>query len=188
MLDFASLNAAEADAYCDSYVRSLPSRRAWLAAEFAARPAGGHSTSSRTASLETVWEWATALIDTGPHTLRLATEQPGDDPQQGPRPPWYDQSAPDPYLSDGALWLIELLGVHLADALAAEKPEAHWAVYRSPERPDDYNQQRTMLFDAGPQPVDPAALIHTSVIGHVLRHKPWTAQATLASLYLAIMT
>ena len=89
----------------------------------------------------------------------------------------------DPWLSNGTLWLIELLGGHLASVVIDARPDAHWDVYQPPDQPDDYFQHRTMLAGVNPRPVDPAGMVHTSVVGHVLRGKPWREQPTLSSLY-----
>ena len=183
MIDFATWSETNARKYRDAYIASLPSRTAWLVAEVTAHSADADMLFRGAAGLGSLWAWATDVIDTGPSTLQLRTTQPADDLQPGVRPPWYDQSAEDPWLSDGTLWLIELLGVHLANVVVEARPAAHWDVYQAIDQPDDYFQQRTMLFGANPRPVDPAGMIHTSVIGHVLTEKPWREQPSLPSLY-----
>lgn len=54
-----------------------------------------------------------ALEEEGATGSRLVVPLPDDDPQAGPRPSWHDAERGNPYLSDGALWLIEGLGCHL---------------------------------------------------------------------------
>jgi hypothetical protein len=168
VIDFATWSVRDARMYRDAYVASLPSRTQWLLPEITAYGADCNMLSSGGASgLGALWAWAADVIDTGPSTLELRTSQPAGDLQSGARPPWYDQYRQDPWLSDGALWLIELLGVHLANVIVRAKPGAHWAVYQASDEPDDNFLHRTMLFGANPRPVDPAGMIHISVIGHV---------------------
>lgn len=183
MIDFAARSLTDARKYRDAYVASLHSRRDWLVAEMIARSADPEVLSHGALGLEPLWAWAKDLIDSEPSTLRLRTSQPANDLQPGPRPPWYDQSTQDPWLSDGLLWLIELLGVHLTSVVLDARPRGSWEVYQSPSESADYFQHRTMLFGAHPRPVDPAAMIHTSVIGHVLRGESWSERPTLSSLY-----
>lgn len=183
MIDFATWSLTEAHQYRDAYVASLPSRAEWLAAEVIAHCIDAATLSQGPDGLDLLWAWATDLIDTGPSTLQLRTSQPADDLQPGIHPPWYDQSARDPWLSAGALWLIELLGTHLGHVVLDAKPRAHWDVYQNLDEPDDYFQQRTMLMGANRRPVDPAGMIHTSVMGHVRSGKPWREQPSLSSLY-----
>jgi len=135
--------------------------------------------------LPQLWGWATSLIDSGPTSARLVTPQPSDDPQPGIRPPWHDQDSPNPFLSDGVLWLIELLGAHLATLTCLALPEAHWDVYRAHRRrSNDVFQHRTKLFGTSdPLGSDPSGMIYTAVIGHVYHRKPWSQRETLASLY-----
>ncbi len=183
MIDFAVLSFADAHQYRDEYVASLPRRTQWLVAEVTAHGIDDAMLLRGAEGLRPLWAWATVLIDNGPSTLQLRTSQPAGDLQPGVRPPWYDPSTRDPWLSDGALWLIELLGVHLADIVLDAKPGAHWQIYQNLDQPDDYFQHRTVVCGANSRPMDPAGMIHTSVIGHVLRGKPWTEQPSLTSLY-----
>lgn len=182
MIDFGVWSRDEAKAYRDAYAAAIPLRERWLADELRAH---GHDTMLLTGpeQLLELWAWATSLIDAGPTTLGLLTQQPADDPQPGIRPPWYDQGQPDRFLSDGALWLIDLLGGHLATLVVEAAPQAHWDVYRAPRRTHDVDQHRTKLFGTRPMGVDPAGMIHTAVIGHLAHGKPWNEQQTLATLY-----
>lgn len=120
-----------AKAYRDAYAAAVPVRERWLVDELLTR-GQDPGMLSRPGRLPELWAWATALIDTGPMSLRLLTSQPNDDPQPGFRPPWYDHDDLTPHLSDGALWLIDLLGVHLATLVMAAVPDTRWDVYWAP--------------------------------------------------------
>lgn len=182
MIDFGVMPLTEANAYRDAYAAAIPVRERWLAEELRARgeDPGMLCGPDR---LPDLWSWATALIGTGPTTLRLLTQQPTDDPQPGTRPPWHAQDEPSPFLSDGALWLVELLGSHLATLVIAAVPDAHWDVYRAPRRKNDVNQHRTRLFGTRPLGIDPSSMVYGPVIGHVYHRRPWSEQQTLRSLY-----
>jgi hypothetical protein len=182
MIDFGLWSLKEAKAYRDAYAAAVPVRERWLADELRARgdDPGMLSGPNR---LPALWALATALIDTGPTSVRLQTPQPSDEPQPGIRPPWHDQDQPSPFFSDGALWLIELLGAHLATLISASAPEAHWDVYRAPRRKHDVDQHRTKLFGTRPAGVDPSRMVYGAVIGHVHHGKPWDQQETLETLY-----
>lgn len=182
MIDFGLWSFKQAKGYRDAYAASIPIRENWLADELHVR---GHNPNMLAGAnrLPDLWAWATALIDTGPSTLRLRTPQPANDPQPGVRPPWHAQEEPSPFLSDGTLWLIELLGAHLATLIMAAVPEAHWDVYRAPGRKNDVDQHRTKLFGTRPLGVDPSGMVYGPVIGHVYHGKPWRDQQTLEGLY-----
>lgn len=188
MIDFATWSILDAREYRDAYVASLPSRKEWLVAEISARGDDPDMLSRGVSGLGPLWAWATDLIDTAPKSFELRASQPSEDRQPGLLPPWYDQTKQDPLLSNGALWLIELLGGHLASVVIDARPAAHWVLYQAPGEADSYFQHRTLLFDANPRPMEPAAMVHTSVVGHVLGGKPWREQPTLSSLYEFIIS
>lgn len=177
MIDFGTWPLREARQYCDQYAAAVPTREQWLATELAMT--GGNPTwLEGPDGLEHLWAWATRRIDTeGPTSLTLTTAQPEDDLQPGPRPPWHAQDKENPYLSDGVLWLVDLLGCHLARLVLDEVPDAHWDVYRAPSRRRDVKQHRTVLVDVGSDRSDPAQMVYGEVIGHVYHGKPWRPDA-----------
>lgn len=182
MIDFGSWTLAEARAYCAAYAAAAPARREWLTNELRAR---GQDTQvlAGPAGLAELWAWATHLIDAGPTALRLLTAQPAADPQPGIRPPWHSQDEPSHRLSDGALWLVDLLGMHVAGLVLEACPSAHWDVFRGSGRVRDASHHRTKLFGAFPDGVDLSSNVYGSVIGHVVHGKPWRNQRSLEELY-----
>jgi hypothetical protein len=71
-----------------------------------------------------LWDW-----------LRKHLAEPGGPAVDLPgRPPWCDPARPNPYRSDGALWLIDASGCALATLVLKDVPGARWEVYRMPKR------------------------------------------------------
>lgn len=182
MIDFGSWTLGDARAYCAAYAQAVPIRCEWLADELRARGQDPNLLVGPD-GLPELWAWATRLFDTGPTTVELLTTQPASDPQPGVRPPWHSQEEPSHRLSDGALWLVDLLGVHIAALLLEACPDAHWDVFRSRGRIRDGSHHRTKLFGTYAAGVDLSSNIYGSVIGHVVHGKPWSKQRSLEELY-----
>lgn len=181
MIDFSTWSLNDAKEYAQAYSSAVRLRDGWLAEEVAATR-GPLKAVQGPEGLQELWRWATRRIDKeGPATLTLATSLPGADPQAGPRPPWSSPDQPNPYLSDGLLWLIDALGCHLAAMAMDAEPDARWEVYRAPNR-RDVNQNRTMLAGVPGAPADPASMVYGQVIGHVVHGKAWK-RAALSELY-----
>lgn len=181
MIHFHEWTWVEAHIYSAKYAAAQPIRLSWLRRELEAQ---GYEPSAMVPveQLQALWDWATRQFDTP--NLTLMTSQPADDPQPGDRPPWYAQTTPWVRMSDGALWLIELLGAHLADLVMARLPESRWGVYRVPARLNDMKQHSTVLFlsaeDAG---VNPAQMVYGPVIGHLHHGRLWSDEHSLNDLY-----
>ncbi len=176
MIDFGTWTRSLADAYCRDYADAVPIRAAWLARELSA---AGVDTVYRSepASLDRVWAWLTGLIDReGPLAVELRTALPDDDTQAGERPPWWAPDRPNPYLSDGLLWLIEATGCLLATTVRHRFPASKWDVYTSPNR-RDANNNRTQLFGVPGGPAEPSRMVYGEVIGHVVHGEPWRPDA-----------
>jgi hypothetical protein len=182
MIHFSTWTLEQARVYCAAYAAAVPFRGEWLGQELQAR-GQGRDLLAGPEGLPELWAWATNLVDTGPMTLELLTPQPAGDPQPGVRPPWHSQDEPSELLSDGALWLIDLLGVHVAALLLEACPNAYWDVFRSTGRIPDGSQHKTKLFGTFTDGVDLASNVHGSVIGHVGYGKPWSKQRSLEGLY-----
>lgn len=177
MIDFGIWPLREAKRYRDQYAAAVPLREQWLASELA-MTGGNPAWLDRSEGLADLWTWATRRIDTeGPTELVLATVQPDGDPQPGPRPPWHAQDKQNPYLSDGVLWLVDLLGCHLAALVLDELPDARWDLYRAPSRRRDVQQNRTVLVDVASGRSDPAQMVYGEVIDHVYHGEPWRKDA-----------
>jgi hypothetical protein len=133
----------------------------------------------RPGGLGPLWTWTTGRFDSeGATGLALCAPLPDDDPQGVPRPPWHAPDRPNPYLSDGALWLIEGLGCHLATLVTAACPEARWDVYRAPSSTRDVNQNRTMLHGLpNGAAADPSSMVYSQVIKTTIHGKPWAADS-----------
>ncbi len=187
MLDFDEMTLEDARAYCERYAAAVPVRERWLADELAARGEGAALLAGRD-QLPGLWTWACDMFDSGPTSLRLLVSQPVNDPQPGVRPPWYSQERPSPYFSDGALWLIELLGAHLATLLMADEPALYWDVYRVPKRLRDFNQHRIKLFGIWPDGVELAQMVYSSVIGRVHYGNPWSEERSLEDIFVYSLT
>lgn len=186
MIHFSTWTLEEARAYCAAYAAAVPYRCEWLANELDARGQDRDLLASPE-GLPELWEWATELIDTGPLTLELLVPQPAADPQPGVRPPWHSQDDPNQRLSDGALWLIDLLGMHLAALLLKNCPNAYWDVLQSTGPLHEGTHHKTKLFGTYADGVDLANNVYGAVIGHVLYGKPWTNQTSLAELYADLL-
>lgn len=181
MIDFGELKRPQAEAYCRDYADAVPIRAAWLAGELSA---AGVDTDdlSEPSSLDRIWVWLTGLVDReGPLGVTLHTTLPNDDPQAGERPPWWVPDRPNPYLSDGLLWLVEAIGCHLATVARRSFPASTWGVYTSPNR-RDVNNHRTQLFGVPGGPAEPSRMVYGEVIGHVVHGEPWRPDA-LSRLY-----
>ncbi|WP_148616550.1 hypothetical protein [Nocardioides rubriscoriae] len=188
MIDFSELSLLEAQAYCDSYVASLPYRRLWLRNEIDATTNGRADMLSGVSTLPMLSSWSYDLIDKSRGQLSLATPQPVEDQQMGNRPPWYetqDGSLAAP-LSDGTLWLIDLLGVHLADLVTAAVPTAEWGVYVAPKRSRDINQHQTGLLGVAGGWASPWSMVYGQVISRIHYKRPWHEEG-LGRLYNSIL-
>lgn len=123
--------------------------------------------------LGALWQWFDGrLREAGPTGLVPAAPLPAADPQAGARPPWHSPDQPNPYLSDGALWLIEGLGCHLATLAMCSHQGAGWEVYR-PSNRRDVNFNRTRLVGVPGGPADPAQMIYGAVVRTVIHSQPW---------------
>jgi hypothetical protein len=170
MIDFGSWDLASAQAYHQEYVTAVPKRVSWLREEV--RRTGGPEAAvdGTPESLVPLWDW-----------LRKRLGEPGGPAVDLPgRPPWYDPdpARPNPYLSDGALWLIDAIGCVLATLVLADVPGARWEVYRMPKRFKDIMQHRTVLTGlpkAGP--ADPIRMVYTAVIRSIIHGEPWDPRA-----------
>lgn len=153
MIDFAEMTLAEARAYRDAYVAAIPERVAWLHREVTRTGGPADRLDETPASLVALWEWFLDWLET-------------DGTAEGVegRPPWYRQDRPSRYLSDDMLWMIDAVGCYLAQVIQESVPEARWDVFRGPDRARDIDQHRTMLHGL-PQPVDPAQVVYSLVIG-----------------------
>ena len=182
MIDFGTWPIGEARRYRDEYAAAVPLREDWLAEELTST-GGDRDWLSGPEGLPSLWLWFTRRLDKEhPGGPVLHAMQPEKDPQPGDRPPWYVTSGMPTYVSDGALWLIELLGCHLATLVLDGLPGAHWDVYVVPKRRRDVDQHRTMLNGVGSRWSDPARMVYGEVIGHVLYGKPW-APTALSRMY-----
>lgn len=176
MIDFGTWKRPVAAAYCRHYAEAVPLRATWLAGEIAAT-GGTIDDLSEPSSLDQVWAWLTDLVDReGPRSVTLRTALASDDPQLGDRPPWWAPDRPNPYLSDGLLWIIEAVGCHLATVAQHGFPESTWNVYTSANR-RDVNQHRTQLFGVPGGPAEPTRMVYGEVIGHVVHGEPWRPDA-----------
>lgn len=181
MIDFRAWPVRRARAYAAAYAAAAPSRVQWLVGEVAATRGTAAATKGPD-GLAALWRWTCRRFDReGPTTLKLATPLPTDDPQAGPRPPWYDPDRPSPYLSDAALWLIDALGCHLAMLALRAHPEARWDVYRA-DNPLDAKQNRAVLVGIPGGPADPAMMVYGEVIDHMIHGERWRRDA-LSHLY-----
>lgn len=175
MIDFGVLEPAAAQAYCDAYAAAVPDRVAWL--EHEVTRTGGPPLRRTPDDLVPAWEWAwQRLREPGGPSVDL----PG-------RPPWYSAERANPYLSDGALWLVDALGCYLATLAQDAVPEARWGVHRVAKRLKDVDQQRTMLMGLpGERPADPTRMVYGEVIGPVVHGEPVDPRA-LRRLYDALV-
>jgi hypothetical protein len=183
MIDFGTWTKASASAYRDTYAVGVPVRAAWLGREVEA--SGGAAASlDGPGGLDRLWAWVVRRFEEeGATGLTLVAPLPDDDPQAGRRPPWHDPARANPYLSDGALWLIEGLGCHLAMLTMHACPQARWELYRAPSSTRDVNQNRTMLHDLPKgTPSDPSSMVYSQVIRTTIHDEPWAADA-LGMLY-----
>lgn len=178
MIDFGTWTKKAATAYRDAYAAAVPLRAAWLAREAAASSCDAAALDGPR-GLGLLWMWTMRRFESeGAAGLALREPLPDDDPQRGPRPPWHAPDQPNPYLSDGALWLIEGLGCHLSLLVTAACPDAHWDVYRAPSSTHDVNQNRTMLHGLpNGAPADPSSMVYSQVIKTTIHGKPWAADA-----------
>lgn len=150
MIDFGVLDKETAQAYCEALVAACPVLVTWLRDEIARTGGPVAAVDGTPDSLVALWEWLQRrLAEPGGPTVNLAG-----------RPPWYNPARPNPYLSDGALWLIDAVGCYLADLVTAAVPGARWEVYRVAKKLKDVNQNRTMLVGLpGGRPADPAQMV-----------------------------
>lgn len=183
MIDFGTWSLKQAEEYCASYAKGVALRAEWLGREVAATSDLDTTALTGEAGLMELWRWFGHRLTTeGPTRLTLRTPLPDDDPQHGQRPPWQAPNKTNPYLSDGALWLIEGIGCHLAMVAMDNCPEAEWEVYRAPKRRKDFNQHRTQLFGVPGGPAEPSRMVYGDVIGPVIHNEDWRDDA-LVRLY-----
>lgn len=176
MIDFGVLDRAAAQEYRDAYVAACPERVAWLRLEVSRTGGSAAAVDGSPASLGPAWEWL----------LRRLGEPGGPVVDVPGRPPWYDPERPNPYLSDGALWLIDAMGCYLAALVTDAVPKARWEVYRVAKKYKDVDQNRTMLVGLpGGRPADPAGMVYTAVILTVVHGEEPDPQA-LRVLYGAM--
>ncbi|MPV38553.1 hypothetical protein [Georgenia subflava] len=173
MIDFGTLDRAEAQAYHEAYVAAVPDRVAWLAREV--RRTGGPEAAvdGSPESLGPLWAWLRGRLE----------EQGGPRVDLPGRPPWYDPARPNPHLGDGALWLVDAVGCYLAVLVLSAVPDARWELYRVAKRFKDVMQNRTVLAGSAlGRPADPARMVYTAVIRTVIHDEPWDP-AALRGLY-----
>lgn len=182
MIHFGGWSVAEAREYCEKYTGAVPGRSAWIRREYDVT-GGVPVLQGEPADLAHLWRWLKTRIDgVGADGIVLAADLPTDDPQLADAPPWQDHNTPNPYLSDGLLWLIDGLGCYLAELTARARPGVEWGVYRASNK-RDINLNRTHLFGVeGGGSVDPAGMVYTAVIGVVANGKVWDDDA-LTDLY-----
>jgi hypothetical protein len=91
--------------------------------------------------------------------------------------------APEPYLSDGDLWLIDALGCALATLVLADVLGARWRLYRMPKRYKDALQNCTVIAGLPKgREADPNSIVYSAVIRSVIHGQPWEPEA-LRGLY-----
>lgn len=182
MIDFGILTKDQAKLYCKNYAAGVPLRANWLMTEVQATESN-LSVMQDKANLDELWSWLhDRILIESPTQLVLLTPLPEDDPQTGRRPPWASPDEPNPYLSDGLLWIIEAIGCHLAVLMKAQYPKIYWDIYEAPRSFKDVNQYRTMLYGAPVSPVDPARMVYGGVIDNVIHNNKWDPGALSAAL------
>lgn len=162
MIDFSTLSRQEAEAYCDRFVAAIPDQVTWLGREVARTGGPVAALDAGADGLESLYLWLMERI-------RL---HDGQVQGRDGRPGWYDPDRPNPYLSDGSLWLIDAVGCHLAVLVQQALPDAHWAVYRVPEGYRDIKENRCLLHGVhSSQPADPVSATYSAVVGVVVHGK-----------------
>lgn len=163
MIDFSTLSRQQAEDYCERYVAAIPDQVAWLRGEVARTGGPVGALDAGPDGLEPLHLWLMERIQ----------DHDGQVEGRRGRPGWYDPDRPNPYLSDGSLWLIDAVGCHLATLVQQVLPDAHWAVYTVPKRYRDIKENRCLLHGVHtPQPADPASATYSAVISVVIHGRP----------------
>ncbi len=180
LIDFRSWKVADAREAAANYAAAAAGRVAWIRGEYDAT-GGSPELTGGPEDLRHLWRWLRGRVDKfGAAEVPLETSLPSEDPQLAAAPPWHDPAQPNPYFSDGMLWLMDGLGCYLAQLAAAVRPGVEWNVYRSSNRVD-FNQNRTHLFGVeGGGSVDPAGMVYTALVGPLVNNsRPWDDDALL---------
>ncbi|MFP5333732.1 MAG: hypothetical protein ACLGIV_00300 [Actinomycetes bacterium] len=169
MLWFPDLTLAEAEAYYDADLASLPGLverlQAWV------ERTGGPGLDGSVDGLDPLGEW---------FSRQLAADEPDGlegypvwwvhDPNWKPSPVL---TGPQGRLSDRQLRLVDEVGAYFAQVLQRNVPQLEWVVFRPPKRQRNAAEHRTMLQAPNGLVWDPVRMVYSMAIGQeIYRRDP----------------